>query len=503
MLDRNLPIEKGDLLYLIGLGAMTLITIFVGVRLDILVPALLLALIMIVALVLLATLWQAPGSLLLIYAAALPVYFLSLALLYQVSGSRNLIVAVQPWKEVLAVTVISFLLVGFLYRLRVPARFHKLDLLVAFFLFLNMLYLLVPGSVDALTRLYGLRANAFFTLIYLLGRVVPLSKRVQRGVFAALILIGALGGIMAIIETLFLPPTWPVNLGYAGYLTDFLGQTPQGNYGLNWTFETATGLRRASAFFANPLELASSVLVTGMAAFYAMFYFRPHTTGRWAAAISWLLIAFSVVLSVSRASIMAFAFQSFAAAILLRRTKFALFLVGAGLIGFAAAIVYTGPQLVDLVTRTLTFENPSSQGHLLEWIEGATAVVHQPLGLGLGTSGPVGARSGVQVGGENQYVIVAVQLGILGLITYVALALGAIRYSWCAYRSTSGVTRALAFVAATAKLGLLIPAFTANIDSYLFVTYISWWLVGFSVQQLMKPETATYRTIPTATAEQI
>ncbi|MCA9960200.1 MAG: hypothetical protein KC443_14260, partial [Anaerolineales bacterium] len=116
----------------------------------------------------------------------------------------------------------------------------------------------------------------------------------------------------------------------------------------------------------------------------------------------------------------------------------------------------------------------------------------------LGSSGHIGSRFGDQVGGENQFVILGVDLGLIGLGFYILILLSAIRSSLHAMRRTEGVTQGLAFVAAAAKLGLLIPTFTSHIEVYVFAMFITWWLVGFSVQQL-----GTAQAIARSSAENV
>lgn len=43
------------------------------------------------------------------------------------------------------------------------------------------------------------------------------------------------------------------------------------------------------------------------------------------------------------------------------------------------------------------------------------------------------------------------------------------------------LTMRLAFVAAAVKVGLLLPLFTANAEMYTYVSWITWWMVGYSV----------------------
>jgi hypothetical protein len=386
--------DRKGVFALLLVSALSLFTLVVAIRLDILVLVLGIAIVLIAGALFLSLLLQKPGSLLLIYVLLLPINSLVLAALFRYSGSRLLVAALQPWKELLAILIFIFASLGLMQRMRISGKLHKLDLLIAFFFFLNIVYLALPIGPDLTAKAYGLRGSAFFLLIYLLGRVVPIGTRLQRTIIITLVAIGALGGLLAMFEKA-LPPTWPADLvGYPAYLFEFFNQEPRGHYGLTWTFETASGLRRSSAFFANPLELASSTLLTGVAALYVMFSYRPRTIGRLLAAICWLLIVVSLLLSVSRASIVAFGIQTVVAALWLGRTRFALFVVGIGFIGMLVLLVLVGPSLTNLITETITFQNPSSQGHLANWIEGFNAIIEQPAGIGLGMSGQVGERWG-------------------------------------------------------------------------------------------------------------
>ncbi len=491
-------LNKKRLITILLISVSTLAALFIAIRLDILVLVLGIAIILVIGALFLSLLWRTPGLLLLVYVLLLPINSLALAVIFKFSESRTLISFLQPWKEILAAVILLLLVVGVLLRMKIPSRIHKLDLLIALFFLLNLVYLLVPFGPDITAKLYGLRAGIFFIVVYALGRMIPLGLRLQKWIVIALMVIGALGGLLAIFEKVVLPPTWPVALGYPAYLLEFFGQHAKGHYGLTWTFETASGLRRSSAFFANPLDLATSTLITGVAALYTMFSYRPRTIGRLVSTICWLLIVVSLMLSVSRASIIAFGIQTIVAALWLGRTRFALLFIGIGVIGTLVVVIMVGPRLTNFIVETVQFQNPSSQGHLAAWIEGLRAMLDHPMGLGLGTSGQIGARFAQSVGGENQYVITGVQLGIIGFVTYLILQLSAIGYSLRAYRMIGGRAQTLAFIAAAGKFGLLFPAFTSNIDNYLFVTFVTWWLVGFSVQQLMARSKAFKASVQSA-----
>ena len=427
-----------------------------------------------------------PGNLLVIYLVGLPIYTISLSILYNYTGSHTLIKAIQPWKEVLAFLVLIIAGVGILLKFRFKSLI-LLDYLIFIYLSLNILYLIVPLGSDFLVRLYGMRANAFFVVIYLLGRFVPLTLRQQKIIFKSLVGIGALAGFVVIVEIVALPVDWPARIGLMKYLNAFFGIEPIGHYGLTWTFETSTAIRRYSAFFANPLELASSTIITGAAAFFAIFSFKRQTRGRLFSIISFILISLSLLLAISRASLVAFFILLPVMCIWLQKVRLGLFILLIAVIGIGGLLVFADPGLIEFTWETVSFQNTSSQGHLQGWIEGARAILEYPFGLGLGTSGHVGSRFGNQVGGENQFIIIGVELGILGMTLYISILILSIYYALRAFHITEGITKGLCFVAAASKFGLLIPTFTAHIEVYIFAMFISWWLVGFSIQQLRSP----------------
>jgi hypothetical protein len=134
---------------------------------------------------------------------------------------------------------------------------------------------------------------------------------------------------------------------------------------------------------------------------------------------------------------------------------------------------------------TLTFENSSSVGHVLEWVVALESMVANPLGIGLAMSGNAGSVSdALRVGGENQFLIYGVQLGWVGMFFYVlALASGVILSLRVFYSTPNVYTARLAFVGAVTKVGLFLPLFTANAEMYTYVTWISWWMIGYTVRE--------------------
>lgn len=431
-------------------------------------------------------LWHRPSHLLYLYLLLLPIYLLSMAFLFQLTKSPFIVKTVQPWKELLAFFVLGVLLIRLISGLKI-GRLIFLDYLVIFFFLFNLLYIVVPWGPELSVRLYGLRSNIFWVFIYLLGRSLPISISQCYRILWMLTGIGLVAGLVVILEIILFPPDWPNRLGYARYIEFFFNTRPTGSYGLSWTFETATGLRRRSGLFANPLELASSILVTGVATFYLLISFPLRSRARRYLFLVFCLIVASLLLSISRSSTVAFFIEMYIVLIWVKHSQTRYLFVLLAILG-GIGLLTTVPALSTLWLETITFQNPSSQGHLHEWLEGLNALAQNPLGLGLGVSGQIGNRFDFRTGGENQYIILAVQLGWLGAAMYIAILLTAIRTAYRAYvQAQEWASKGLFLIAAAAKFGLMIPAFTAHIENYIFVMFVTWWLIGYAAQQVAQP----------------
>ena len=140
-----------------------------------------------------------------------------------------------------------------------------------------------------------------------------------------------------------------------------------------------------------------------------------------------------------------------------------------------------------MIIDTLTFTNTSSLGHLIEWLEGLISIYENPLGIGLAMSGNAGGvDQSMKVGGENQFLILGVQMGLIMLVVYILILFKALKTGTFMYYNLTGINKHLAFSVILTKFGLLIPLLTANAELYLFVSLISWFIVGNIENQYQK-----------------
>ncbi|UCS94381.1 O-antigen ligase family protein [Echinicola marina] len=412
----------------------------------------------------------------------LPFYISILSIVYQATGSVFLVNLFQYLKEaVLLLTLGSYVLYQrnvFEYRFRI----QLIDKLFLSFYGLCFLFLILPvGEADFITKAKYFKNVLIMGLMFFLGRNTSLADREYRSVFVMLMGIFILAFGLNIFEKVAHIHFQNIS-GYALYNQAINNVEPSGNYGLTWTFETQTTGMRLASFFSDPLDLASSCLLGFSVALIGFLTSKREQS--WFFILVMLCAMGSLMFTASRSSFASFFIMLCFIAVIFRLYNLIKFGIGLFVIFVIYVIGYASDEFYYFVLDTITFENASSVGHLLAWIEAFNQMVIAPFGSGLATSGnATGVTDDLRIGGENQYLIFGVQLGVLGMLLYIAILVVGIWVSVRAFRKTDNIHLArIAFVAATVKVGLLLPLFTANAELFAFVSWVSWWMVGLSVK---------------------
>jgi O-antigen ligase len=255
-----------------------------------------------------------------------------------------------------------------------------------------------------------------------------------------------------------------------------------GHYGLSWSFEINEGLKRFASFFSNPLEMAGSTLVA------VSMLLAAYTTQDNKIIIDkfgWLVTAataFAVLFALSRSSLVGYVLLIYVYSLLTNRKEITYFFYL--LIGIAVLyLIYllNDRHTYDYIISTFQLADTSSVGHVLEWIEGVQSMMDFPLGRGLGESGRVSAALQENVGGENQFIIVGVQTGIISLIIYLIIFILCIRYFWLGFKSSNFALRKIGLSLLLMKIAFIMPMLTSNFDSYSYILYLSWLLTGIFI----------------------
>jgi O-antigen ligase len=276
-------------------------------------------------------------------------------------------------------------------------------------------------------------------------------------------------------------------IGLADYNYYVFNLDPSGNYGLSWTFESQGGFKRFASVFASPLEHAGATLIAlaVIAGVYTRddYKFKPDLLG-------WIALgatALSIIFAISRSAFISYCIIVYFYSIVTHK-KTLLQLIH---FSIAAVIIYfiyyltqedRYDELVqDVIIDTLNFTHPSSVGHVLEWVQGITSIYSNPLGIGMGSSGRIGGSLGENIGGENQYIIIGVQAGIIALCLYLSIYVSLVRNARKWYRNLTKKERQLALAILLIKIGFIIPSMTSETESSVYISYVTWFLTGIFI----------------------
>ncbi len=421
-------------------------------------------------------------QILVFFLLSLPLYITALSTLDQ-AGLGVLVPVFQYSKEIILVITLAMLV----FQLDAWPKLNLLDKLVLAYFAWNLFYVFLPlGSFGLYDKLIAFKNVSFFPLIYFIGRLIQPEKIWLSKWQSWILVLTIAAGVVILFEALNSTHLQTFT-GYAEYYRKYFGVDPTGNYGLSWTFEIEGGARRFASFFANPLELAAATLLSG-AVLVAMFIKNKIEEPRlFQAALLFSIVC--VVFALSRASLAGYFMASYLF-FLINGNKKILWIYHGLFVLVAIGFIYflANGIIGEFILNTFTFTNTSSLSHLVEWVDGIEAIGRSPMGLGLGESGRVAGELGLNVGGENQIIIIGVQSGIVAIGFYVLMYAVTIGWSVKLFLKGDGKEQQLGIMLFILKIGMIVPVLTAAVESYLYISAMGWFLVG-----LMSTTYASYR----------
>ena len=355
-----------------------------------------------------------------------------------------------------------------------------LDKLFLGFMTLTLIYTLIPlGDISFFSKIIYAKNTFLIGIVYFLGRHTNIDKQRWRFIVKVLIYLTVGSFLFALSEKIFGTHLQSI-LDYGRFNLVINDMFPTGNYGLSWTFERQGGFPRYAAFFSNPLEFAASSLLFLSVGIHYLLHSK-YNINRLTYLCLLLMVTLSFFFSYSRGAIIASGIIVFFTLFLEKKYHLVRIVLTLVIVTIIYISYFSSKELQYFVLDTLSFQNTSSLGHLLEWIEGVNSMIQNPMGIGIAMSGNAnGVDQALKISGENQFLIYGVQMGFLGLLIYVSMLINGIKDSLKVFKlSSKHHVKSISFVAAATKIGLLIPLLTANAELYLFVAFISWFLIGF------------------------
>jgi hypothetical protein len=351
------------------------------------------------------------------------------------------------------------------------------------YLLYTAIYIILPiGSFGFFEKAVAFKNISFFPFVYFLGRLIdPASIWLDK--FQTYILFIALAAAVVLGFELVINTHLQQYTGYASFYEKYFDYDPSGNYGLSWSFEIEGGIKRFASFFANPLEHAAATLLT-VSVLVAWGLKKDKINQR---LFYWAILAsiLSIVFALSRASLAGYLLVTYLFFWMTGQKKWLHLIHAAMLVGvLGIVLLWANGILGEFVLNTIDFSNSSSLSHLIEWVDGIDAMMAKPLGMGLGESGRVAGALGLNTGGENQLIIIGVQTGIVALLLYIAMYVWVISKAAHLFLKGEGKAKQLGVMVFILKIGLIVPILTASVESYLYVSFVGWFLVGLLSAQI-------------------
>ena len=406
----------------------------------------------------------------------LPIYTTLQAQAFKMFDSEFVVTIIKFSKDIIFIyAFIIFIFGKNIHLIKRSFKFSLVDKLIIFFTFLVTIYALIPlGEADLVSKLIYAKNLYIISITYLIGRNIKIDEIFFETIKKTLKYLILFITFFLCFE--FILSTHFHNLiDFSNYNTIVNEIDPQGNYGLSWSFESQGSSPRYAAFFADPLELSASLLLLTSLLIYNFWNNKRN--------ISYFLlfmVSSAFLLSFSRGAIFACLGIILFGLLLNKNYKFLLLIFGLFVLSTLSLIYFGSEEIRYFIIDTLKFENTSSLGHLVEWLEGVLSIFENPLGIGLAMSGNAsGVDQAIKVGGENQFLIFGVQMGVFSVILYVLILFFIIKRSSHVYLKTLNFNKHISFIVACTKFGLLIPLLTANAELYLFVSLATWFFAGY------------------------
>jgi hypothetical protein len=423
----------------------------------------------------------------------LSIYTTSISVIVKL-GLNSYVGFFQSFKEIIIISLLGWCL----YTYKEIIKLERVDYLILIFFLYTTTYALLPiGEQSLINRLFAFKSVSFFAIIYFAGRFLNLNNLFLNKYFFYVLLLAICAAIVVVYE-FFTDQHLQTKTGYAEFNYYLFNFEPTGRYGLSWTFETTTGFKRFASFFSNPLEHAAATLISiaVLISFYTDNDYKIKLDSFGIIALVATLT--SILLAVSRSSfasyfIIIYAYGWISNKKYIPKTTHLLIIIAAVYLLYSTfKNLDENNNLLELIIGTLNFSDASSMLHVIEWVQGITAIYQNPLGLGLGSSGSLAGSLGENIGGENQFIIIGVQAGIIALIIYIAIYITIIKTAKYWYYRLDGKEKKLCLALLLIKIGFIVPLLTSEIETSTYITYMIWFLTGIFINIVAKRKTELY-----------
>ncbi|WP_020401556.1 O-antigen ligase family protein [Gracilimonas tropica] len=363
-------------------------------------------------------------------------------------------VLIKMWKEIVLLILLSL----FAYVHRSSAiKLNALDAMILLFVLIGITYTIVaPNKVPAI---WSFRSIYEIFAFYLLGRFYFLKKMDLTDFLKALVIMGCLTSIFAVVQVQFLG-------------ADFFSEV----YGVDevpiaYSSHGYENLRAPSTFI-TPHEFGLFLVLCFM---FASYLFKTDRYSKKSFVFINVLLLIGLAFSLSRSSILILIICYGLYWVRNKKTTFG-FLI---LCVFGALVLYL-IGVAENISSVIEGEDPSSMGRFVVFREFLNHMQNHPLGSGLGTIGVVVRRfipNAPQFEGELFNIFG--MMGIAGGLGYVLILAYVILKNWLISFRSNHINRHYYQMVAIIVIALTLRELILPRD---FTNYsIGWFLIGSSI----------------------
>jgi Ca2+/Na+ antiporter len=420
-----------------------------------------------------------PQRIVMFYIMGMSIYTIGLSTTMQFL-SADVVNVIKYFKEIAVGTCFGYLFIKEYKNIKL----NTLDwLVIAMFTYCASYIILPVGNFTFIEKIIVFKSYGLFGPLYFIGRWMPIQKIDAKKITHWVIGLLVIACIFQLGEVFFYKHLQSIS-GFTAYNQKINQLYSSGSYGLTLTFETDLGTKRFASFFHDPLDFAITLLL-GICIMIGLIHFHEDETiskkWKWAALI---LFLFALYETHSRASIVGTVLTILYFIFMMNKKQFVkYFLLTICLLALYLSF-NQNEKIKNYIIDTVFFRESSSLSHLLAWLNGIEAIIEQPYGLGLGSSGIYAFGDGLGIGGENYLIFMGVQTGILSLLLYLTIFIYIWVYLSKNWKQLSGYLKIISLALLLFKAGSFLPMFTSYFESFLFISYFTWFLSGYLTSQI-------------------
>jgi hypothetical protein len=338
-----------------------------------------------------------------------------------VGVSQRMTMLITASKEIVVAGILAYLLLRYQRRI---LRFALVDKLLLIYLIWVTLYLFIPfGQTTLFTKLMGFRMITAFVMLYLVGRLIPISSKTVSVLMQAVLMISVLVSSIGLVERFVVPSDRLSKLISSYYLTKGYEHYAQrevtslfGEYGTG-----SSSTRRMVSMYLDPQVMGYALLfpVLLLASTLSSRRIKPST------GISFLIVTSALLLTIARGAIGAAAVGILTMG--LYRSRIRRYLWPCGIAGLALSLLLV-TKIRQVILSTLTLIDWSAIAHFEALQTGFSILGTNPMGVGLGQSGYVGVnwvgRMSLAGARESFLLSLATQTGVISLLLYIIVVVG-------------------------------------------------------------------------------